>query len=103
MFLSYGGCRLINNDFEKRSHDTIIKELEINTNMNMNMNMDCLVNEIQSVLKSLSSFSSRLTNLQYFIFVMNSHIHFQLLDNGVMRSLKRRKFNFLSLVFTGLN
>ena len=58
MFLSYGGCRLINNDFEKRSHDTIIKGLEINTNMNMNM--DCLVNEIQSVLKSLSSFSSRM-------------------------------------------
>ena len=39
---------------------------------------------IQSVLKSLSSSSA---NLEYFISVMNSHIHFQPLGNGVMRSL----------------
>ena len=33
---------------------------------------------------------------------MNSHIHFQLPDNGVMRSPRRRKFHIISLVFTCL-
>ena len=41
-------------------------------------------------------------NLEDFMSFMNSQIHFQLPDNGVMRSPRRRKFNITSLVFTCL-
>ena len=38
-------------------------------------------------------------NLEDFMSFMNSHVHFQLTDNGVMRWPRRRKFNITSLVF----
>ena len=45
------------------------------------------------------NFSFTYANLDEFISFMNSDIHFQHPDNGVMRSPRSRKFNIISLVF----